>query len=120
MSVSKVLVVDDSATDLKHIQNIVSDAGYFVSTASSGAEAVSKAKGEKPDLIFLDIIMDEMDGYEVFRTLSKDETTSGIPVIFLTSKNQKADKKWAEIQGAKGFITKPATSEQISNEINKF
>ena len=120
MAVSKVLVVDDSPTDLKHMQSLVSDAGYFVSTASSGSEALQKAKADKPDLIFLDIVMNEMDGFEVCRSLGKDSDTKSIPVVFVTSKNQKADKKWAEIQGAKGFITKPAQADQISQEIAKF
>lgn len=120
MAISKIMVVDDSAADLKHIESIISDAGYFVTTASSGTEALKKAKSEKPDLIFLDIIMENMDGYEVCRTLKKNETTKSIPVVFVTSKHQKADKKWAEIQGAGGFVTKPATSEKIVEEINRF
>ena len=120
MSISKILVVDDSATDLAHIQSIVTDQGYFVSTATSGKEAIAKATDEKPDLIFLDVIMNEMDGFKTCRFLATNEETKTIPVIFLTSKNQKADKVWADMQGGKGFLTKPAEPELVAEEIKRF
>lgn len=119
MPISKILVVDDSAADLKLMQNIVSDAGFFVITATSGSEALAKAKSEKPDLIFLDVVMNDMDGFKTCRALSKDETTKQIPVIFVTSKDQPADKIRAEQQGAKGFVTKPAELDVIVEQIKK-
>jgi len=120
MPISKVLVVDDSSVDLAHIKTIVSDQGYFVTTATSGAEALIKAKSEKPDLIFMDVIMNDLDGFKACRKLQGDPTTKNIPVIFLTSKNQKADKAWAEMQGGKGYITKPAEADKIADEIRRF
>ncbi len=63
MTVIKVLVCDDSATDLTHIKNIVEGAGCLTVTASNGAEALERTKSEQPDVIFLDIIMPEMDGF---------------------------------------------------------
>ena len=117
MAVTKVLVCDDSATDLTNIKNIVEVAGCITVTASSGAEALDKAKTEKPDLIFLDIIMPEMDGFEACRKLHEDSTTKDIPVIFVTSKHQKADRVWAQMQGASDFISKPYTADQITARI---
>lgn len=115
--VTKALVVDDSATDLANIKNILSDAGCIVVTASDGKEAIEKAKVEKPSVIFLDIIMPGMDGYEACRLLSEDPATKGIPVVFVTSKGQKADKVWGQMQGAKGHVTKPYTSDQLIDQL---
>ncbi|MDH3603133.1 MAG: response regulator, partial [Candidatus Tectomicrobia bacterium] len=69
MAINKVLVVDDSPVDLANIQNIVTDAGCMVLTASNGKEAIDKAKAEKPDLVFLDIIMPDQDGFGTCREL---------------------------------------------------
>ena len=117
MAVTKVLVCDDSATDLTNIKTIVEGAGCVTITASSGVEAVSRAKVEHPDMIFLDIIMPEMDGFEACRKLRDDPATKDIPVIFVTSKHQKADRVWAQMQGAKDFISKPYSPDQIIEKI---
>ncbi len=117
MSINKVLLVDDSPADLAHIRNIVSDAGYSVLTATSGTEAVQMARMEKPDLIFMDVVMEGADGYEACRQIVQNGDTRNIPVVFVTSKNQKADRVWAELQGGKALITKPFTPEQILDQI---
>lgn len=117
MTITKVLVVDDSPTDLAHIKSIVVDAGYTVVTAANGKDAFDKAKAEKPDLVFLDIIMPEQDGFGTCRALAKDSTTKDIPVVFVTSKNQKADRVWAQMQGAKGYVTKPCSASDIIDSI---
>ena len=117
MTARKVLVCDDSATDLTNIKNIVESAGCVTVTASSGLEAVSRAKSENPDMIFLDIIMPDMDGFEACRRLRDDPATKNIPVIFVTSKNQKADRVWAQMQGAKDLISKPYTAAQIIEKV---
>ena len=113
MAIKKVLVCDDSVTDLTRIKTIVEGAGYVTVTASSGVEALSRAKAERPDIIFLDVIMPEMDGFEACRKLRQDPETKAIPIIFVTSKNQKADRVWAQMQGASDLIGKPYNPEQI-------
>ena len=113
MSVQKVLVCDDSATDLMNIKNIIEAAGCLTITASNGAEAMDRARTERPDMIFLDILMPTMDGFETCRKLREDPATKEIPVIFVSSKNQKADRIWARMQGAKELISKPYSAEQI-------
>jgi twitching motility two-component system response regulator PilH len=117
MRINKILVVDDSPADLTNIKNIVSEAGCTVISAMSGKEALEKAKSEKPDLIFLDIIMPDMDGYATCRQLHNDNVTKDIPVVFVTSKNQKADRVWAQMQGGKAFISKPYSADQIIDQI---
>jgi twitching motility two-component system response regulator PilH len=120
MAINKVLVCDDSNTDLTKIKTIVDGAGYVVVTASSGVEALSRAKSEHPDIIFLDIIMPEMDGFEACRKLRQDPETKQIPIVFVTSKNQKADRVWAQMQGAQDLISKPYNAEQILAKIKEF
>ncbi|HEV2112330.1 MAG TPA: response regulator [Gammaproteobacteria bacterium] len=113
----KMLVVDDSATDLANIKSILADAGCTVITASNGKDAVIKAKAEKPAVIFLDIVMPDMDGYETCRLLAADPATKDIPVVFVTSKSQKADKAWGEMQGAKGYVTKPFKADDLIDQL---
>ena len=120
MSIRKVLVVDDSPTDLANIKSIVTEAGCIVTTATTGKEAVEKAKVEKPDLIFMDIIMPDMDGYAACRLLANEGETKDIPVVFVTSKNQKADRLWAQMQGGKAFVTKPYTADAIIDQLKAF
>ncbi len=117
MAIRKVLVVDDSLADLANIKNIVSEAGFVVLTATSGQEALAKAKADKPDLIFLDIVMPDMDGFGTCRALAGDDSTKEIPVVFVTSKDQKADRLWAQMQGGKGYITKPYSADAIVDQL---
>lgn len=120
MPIEKILVVDDSTVDRMNIQNIISDAGYQVVAASSGQEAIEKATAEKPDLIFMDVVMQQMDGYQACREITHNESTKDIPIVFVTSKGQKADRMWAEMQGGKALVQKPYTPDQIIEQINNF
>ena len=117
MRIKKALVVDDSIAELLNIKAILTDAGYIVVTAANGKESLEKAKSEKPSIIFLDIVMPEMDGYETCRSLSQDPDTKNIPIVFVTSKAQKADRIWGQLQGAKGYVSKPYTADDIINQL---
>jgi twitching motility two-component system response regulator PilH len=120
MSINKILVVDDSRVDRMNIQNIISDAGYTVVAASSGVEAIEKSSSERPDLIFMDVVMQQMDGYQACREITHNDSTKDIPIIFVTSKGQKADRMWAEMQGGNALVQKPYTPDQILEQINNF
>ena len=120
MAVDKVLVVDDSVSALAHIRGIVKDAGYTVITATSGAEAVDKAINDNPDVIFLDIVMPEMDGYAACREIQKNKTAKNIPVVFVSSKNKKADRLRALMQGGKGYLTKPYSADEVVDQLSAF
>ena len=113
----KALVVDDSAVDSQNLQKILIEAGWLVVTAASGAEAVAKAKSELPALILMDVNMPGLDGFSATRQLAQDPTTKGIPVVFVTGKDQKADRMFAQMLGAKAFVTKPYTPEQILSQL---
>ncbi len=120
MPISKILVVDDAQADRVALEQILNDAGYQVVSASSGAEALDKAASDKPDLVLLDVVMDEMDGFKTCRELTSNPNTSDIPVIMVSGNTQKVDKLWAEQQGAKAYIAKPYTPEQILDEVKHF
>ena len=116
----KILVVDDTAAHLQQLNEIVSAAGYQVITASSGREAVEKAKSDKPDLVLLDIVMDDLDGLGACREIVNAEETKGTPVIFVSTKNQRADRLWAEKQGAKALISKPIDADEILKQLQMY
>lgn len=116
----KILIVDDSEADLKHLEQIVSGADYIAITARSGQEAIERARSDKPSLILLDIIMQGMDGFSACREMTRDPALSGIPIVFVSSKNQKADHLWASRQGAKGLISKPYQDEDIINQLRNY
>ena len=120
MPAKKILVVDDTAAHLQQMKEIVSDAGYQVITATSGREAVERTRAEKPNMVFMDIVMDDLDGYGACREITRDEETRDIPVVFVSTKNQRADKIWAEKQGAKALISKPVDSAEIVNSLNLY
>ncbi len=120
MTIKKILVVDDTPMYIEQMKQILVDEGYEIITASSGKEALQKAKTSQPELIFMDIVMPEMDGFAACRELAKDASTKQIPVIFVSSKNTEADKVWAELQGAKAYITKPYTAAQILEQVDAF
>ncbi len=120
MPITKALCVDDVAADLINIEKIVASANIHVRTATSGAEAIEKAKSEKPGIIFLDVNMPGMDGFATTRALKKDPDTKDIPVVLVTSKGQKADKMWAKMQGAEGYVVKPYTEADILDQLKAF
>ena len=113
----KVLVVDDAPVDAQNLQRIFADAGWVVIGASNGAEAVAKAKAELPDMIMMDVNMPGLDGFGAARQLMQDPATKGIPVVFVTSKDQKADRVFAQMLGAKGFVTKPYSADDILSQL---
>ena len=119
MPVKKILIVDDSPAQLQEMQNAVASVGAHIVTATSGAEAVEKAKKEMPDIIFMDIVMDNLDGYGACRDIKQDPATKDIPIVFVTTKNNRADRLWADKQGASAMITKPFEAEQLLAEIRR-
>ena len=114
---SKILVVDDSPVDAQNLQTILMTAGHQVRIATSGAEALAMAKAERPDLVMMDVNMPGLDGFSAARQMTQDPGTKNIPVVFVTGKDQKADRVFAQMLGAKGFVTKPYTPEQILSQV---
>jgi twitching motility two-component system response regulator PilH len=116
---AKLLVVDDSATERNHLRDMLIRAGHVVITATSGRQAMALAQSEHPDLVFMDIVMEDLDGFHATRSLREDPDTGGIPVVVVSSKNQKADKMWAQLQGARGYVVKPFSAEEILGHVER-
>ncbi|EXJ14744.1 response regulator [Imhoffiella purpurea] len=110
---ANLLIVEDSATDREYLLDMLRKAGHSTLVAASGGEGVEVARSQCPDLIFMDIVMEGGDGYLAIRALREDPATARIPVVVVSSKNQKADKMWAQLQGAKGYVVKPANAEVV-------
>lgn len=103
----KILLVDDEIDTLLPLKRSLEIEDFIVVGASNGKEALARAKNDIPDLIILDLMMPEMDGYQVCERLKKDEMTRNIPVIILTARDAISDKiKGLEI-GADDYVTKP-------------
>ncbi len=112
-----ILICDDSTTEIANLSRILINAGHQVVKAENGLEAVKQAKIHKPDLIFMDIVMPDMDGYAACRELTNDPDTKDFPVVFVSSKGQKADRMWAQMQGGKALIQKPYEEQQILEQV---
>lgn len=108
-----ILVVDDNASDRSRLENLLTSNGYQVSTATNGSDAVTSAKRDNPDAIFMDVNMPDMDGFAATRSLQKERATRDIPVVLVTVKDQRADKAWGQMLGAVDYVTKPYTDNQI-------
>jgi len=102
-----ILVVDDTVTNLELLEGMLGKAGYFVGSATNGEMALRSVQAGQPALILLDIMMPDMDGFEVCRRLKEDALTRDIPVIFLSALTDTADKLKGFELGAVDYITKP-------------
>lgn len=116
----KILIVDDAAVDRDNLKNILSSKGYSVITANNAEECLELAFSQKPELIFLDVVMPGKSGYETCRALKKNQETKNIPVCLVTSKNERADRVMGELQGAAGHIGKPYSEDDILTAINRY
>lgn len=120
MAIQKILVVDDSKTELYHLSELLGKRGYQVRTAENGEEALRRLAEDKPDLILMDVVMPNLNGFQATRTISKEKTTAHIPVILVTTKDQETDRVWGMRQGAKAYVTKPVDSGQLAMTINQY
>lgn len=116
----RILIVDDEADLVETIKLRLETGGYEVVTASDGAEALTKAKGDKPALILLDVMMPKLNGYQVCRELKSDSACKDIPVVMLTAKTQQTDKFWGREVGASDYITKPFEFSALLDIIEKY
>jgi len=103
----KVLVVDDEPHILRSLGFVLKRAGYEVLEARSGPEALSVVQKERPDVVFLDIMMPRLDGYEVCRRIKDSDELSGTYVIMLTARGQQQDREASLAAGADEYMTKP-------------
>ncbi len=120
MSKIKVMVIDDSPTICRSAEMFLSSANFEVITASNGYDALAVITSEKPDLIFVDVLMPKLDGLQTCQIIKKNEDFKDTPVIFLSSKDGEFDKARGYLVGADGYLTKPFKKEEIINAVNKY
>lgn len=119
MAKKRILVIDDEPHFVRMLQLRLEAAGYEILVAFDGMQGVSTAHKEKPDLIFLDIMMPAMHGHRVCEALKKSANTWTIPIIYLTAKGSKEDEKLAYKLGAEYFLTKPYEPEILLETVKK-
>jgi diguanylate cyclase (GGDEF)-like protein len=113
----KILVIDDTEFMTKLISDILTGAGYDVVSASGGIEGLLKVRSEKPDLVILDVIIPDIDGFEVCKILRDDESNNLIPIIMLTSQDNEEDKLRGLELGADDYITKPFNPRELLSRV---
>jgi twitching motility two-component system response regulator PilH len=115
---AKILVVDDSPTEIHVLQTMLEKNGHEVIVANSGEDGIIAAKDAQPDLVLMDVVMPGMNGFQATRQLTKQKETASIPVIIVTTKDQETDKVWAMRQGAKDYIVKPVQEKALIERVN--
>ncbi len=117
MPISKVLVVDDSRTELMHLSDLLKKGGYTVRTAENAEQALQCLQADRPDLILMDVVMPGQNGFQLTRTITRDPQYAGVPVIICSSKNQETDRVWGMRQGARDYVTKPVDGRELLDKI---
>ncbi len=119
MSKKKVMIVDDEAHIVELVRVCLEDSNYDIIEAYDGQEAVNKAQEDHPDLILLDIMLPNMDGYEVCKILKDSDETKEIPIVMLTAKGQEVDKVKGFQAGADAYMTKPFSPLRLLTELEE-
>jgi len=117
MEKKKILIADDNENIRDALTYLLEDEGYSLSMAKDGSDALKKAREFLPDILFLDIMMPEMNGYEVCRVIKNDPALKGIYVIMLTAKGQVAEQERGKEVGADEYIVKPFSPMEILSKI---
>lgn len=110
---AKILIVDDSPTELHALARILKHAGHEALTASDGEAGIAAAQAQAPDAILMDIVMPGINGFQATRKLSRDPKTQHIPVLMVTTKDQETDREWGMRQGARGYLVKPVDGREL-------
>lgn len=119
-STSKVLVIDDSNTIRRSAEIFLKQGGHEVMLAEDGFDALAKVSDYEPDLIFCDILMPRLDGYQTCAIIKRNPKFSGVPIVMLSSKDGVFDKARGRMVGAQDYLTKPFTKDQLLQAIQQF
>ena len=117
MPIHKVLIVDDSKTELMFLTDLLQKNDMSVRTAQSADEAFKRLAEDKPDLILMDVVMPGQNGYQLTRSISRSPEYAGIPIIMCTSKSLETDRVWGMRQGARDYVTKPVNAAELLAKI---
>lgn len=114
---AKIIAVDDSMADLKLAESILVGAAHRVAMCINGEGVEALIEQEKPDLILLDVVMPQRNGYEILRKLRRDPNNKDLPVCIISSKDQPTDIEWGKRQGATDYLPKPYTADALLNMV---
>lgn len=117
MPVRKVLIVDDSKTELMFLTDLLQKQGLSVRTAEGADEAFRRLAEDKPDLILMDVVMPGQNGFQLTRAINRTPEYAEIPIIICTSKNLETDRVWGMRQGARDYVTKPVDADELMGKI---
>lgn len=115
---ARILVADDTATHIDAVSVILQRHQHEIIVANDGLQAYQLAASEQPDLIIMDVVMPNLNGFQATRKIAQNTSTQSIPIIMLTAKDQEADKIWALRQGARGHVSKPPNENELMELIN--
>jgi len=115
-----VLIVDDSRTQLYAMEKLLKAEGVKTYTAENGKQGILMARHIKPDLILMDIVMPEINGFQATRYLSRQDDTRHIPIIIISGSDQQSDKAWGLKLGARDYIQKPAEKALLLEKISRW
>ena len=116
----KILVVDDSMAMVRMIQSVLEKGGYCAIGISDPSRIEETIDSERPNLILLDVVMPERNGFQVCRALKNSQAYKNIPIIVVSGKSTASDRFWAEQQGANGYIVKPFAPVDLMREVRRF
>lgn len=117
-NINNILVAEDSKTEQVHLRQLLEASGYAVTVVESGKAVLESISNVKPDLILMDIIMEDGDGYQACRKLKRNDDTKDIPVIMVSSKSNEVDRKWALKLGALDYIVKPYSDDALLQRLS--
>ncbi|MEO0102638.1 MAG: response regulator [candidate division WOR-3 bacterium] len=115
----KILIIEDEERIVAVLEKRLATHGYEVITAGNGRLGFNRARQEKPDLIILDLILPEMDGYQICNFLKRDRRYQDIPIIILSARSQEKDIEEAKKAGADAYFTKPFNYEELLGKIEE-
>ncbi|MDM1756242.1 MULTISPECIES: response regulator [Acinetobacter] len=116
---AKILIVDDSPTEMYRFKEILGRHGYDVLEANNGADGVTLTQAEQPDLVLMDVVMPGVNGFQATRQIARGATTKHIPVVIVSTKDQDTDRVWGKRQGACDYLTKPIDESVLINVIKQ-
>lgn len=119
-STVRVLVIDDSNTIRRSAEIFLKQGGHDVMLAEDGFDALAKVNDYQPQLIFCDILMPRLDGYQTCAIIKRNAKYSGVPVVMLSSKDGVFDKARGRMVGAQDYLTKPFTKDQLLQAVRQF
>ncbi|MDO4250748.1 MAG: response regulator [Moraxella sp.] len=113
-----VLVIEDSPSEMMKFKEILNKHEYTILEAFNGEEGCRMAAQHLPDVILMDVVMPEMNGFQATRKITRDKLTAHIPVIIISTKDQETDRVWGKRQGAKEYLTKPVNEQELISVIH--